>query len=216
MSLMLRRFVVGPLKTNVYMVMDLRGNSILIDAGPGSLDRVLYYIDREGIKVKYIFITHGHFDHVSDAQFIKEITNAKIVMHEADIQLLSTSRDISRYFNVKWKDPEIDVVLSKDLVMAIEGLGIEVKVICTPGHTRGSVSFFFKNFKWLFTGDTLFKGTIGRTDFLESSPTDMVKSLLKLMELPNDVIVYPGHGDRTTLGMEKINNPYLLDLMRKV
>ncbi|HDD26150.1 MAG TPA: MBL fold metallo-hydrolase, partial [Acidilobales archaeon] len=89
-------------------------------------------------------------------------------------------------------------------------------VICTPGHTRGSVSFFFENFKWLFTGDTLFKGTIGRTDFLESSPMDMVKSLLKLMELPNDVIVYPGHGDRTTLGMEKINNPYLLDLMRKV
>ncbi|MCY0859715.1 MAG: MBL fold metallo-hydrolase [Sulfolobaceae archaeon] len=199
-----RLFVVGPLLTNCYVLWDestLEG--YIIDPGGNNLNEVIDFIKSRNINLKYILATHGHFDHIMGVQSIKaRFDGVKFLIHKDDERLVFRSKELAEYFNIPedFEVPVIDGYIS-------EGKIDEIEVIHTPGHTMGSVCFLVDN-KFLFTGDTLFKGTVGRVD-LGGNAEKLFESLEKLKGLDDRLIVLPGHGESSTLGEEKNNNPFL-------
>jgi len=190
----IRKFEVSHLNTNCYLV--TKNNSgILIDAGENPTE-IIYYVKDRGIELKAILATHGHFDHVLGVPELKKHLGEVIFyLHGNDEPLVKNdprTSHISVDGYVKEGEMEFD--------------GIRVKVIETPGHTLGSVTYLIENN--LFTGDTLFNESIGRYD-LGGDKALLKKSLKRLMELDDLLTVYPGHGFLTTLGYEKLHNPFL-------
>jgi hydroxyacylglutathione hydrolase len=212
----LYRAVTGPLKTNNYLLM-MSKEVTLIDAGPGVSELVRALI-RRGLKVKAVLLTHGHFDHVADAYAVRKLTRAEVVMHELDKFILKISAEVAREFGIKWSDPEITVWLRRDNeVLRPFGNGLEVKVIHTPGHTPGSVTYYVPSLHIAFTGDTLFKGIVGATHFPGGSRKDLAISLRKLVRvLPDDTLILPGHGELSSLREEKTGNKYLRSLIGEI
>lgn len=201
----------GPLNTNTYLV--YAGDSgVVVDPGvhPSNIVRV---VKRLGLsRIHLVIATHGHFDHVFYAGGVSRIYETKVLVHELDSDLLVRSRFLAEDFYGDALEPPGSLEFVKgDTVLRISE-DLEIRVLHTPGHTRGSLCFLIGDL--LITGDTLFKGTVGRTDFPESSAKDMRNSLVKLAKLPGDYVVLPGHGDITTLEYERRTNPYLKDLIR--
>lgn len=195
-------FTVGPLTTNCYALWE--GNeAYIIDPGGNDLDKVISFIKTKGLRVKYILATHGHFDHVMGVERLrKEFNNVKFLIHKDDEELVKKAKELSRYFGIGYdfEVPRIDAYLP---LGEVDG----IKVIHTPGHSLGSVCFLVDD-KYLFSGDTLFKGTVGRVD-LGGNAELLFASLEKLKLLKDDIIVLPGHGEITTIGEEKRNNPFM-------
>ncbi len=203
----LKRYVVGPLETNVYLLIDEEGNAVVIDAGPGSLLRLTYLTDRNLIKLRYVLITHAHFDHVCDAHFIREGIGAELVMHYLEGEKLGVAGMMCRSYGFDWEEPTIDIKVKGDEEMEV--LGRKLVVLHTPGHTNGSVSYYFPEENIVFTGDTLFRGTVGRWDLPTGSYKDLVKSIKKLVELPPQTRILPGHGPFTTVAQELKENAFI-------
>lgn len=181
------------LQENSYLIEE-NLNAILIDAGSDYLP-IMKFIKENKLELKYILVTHGHKDHTISLKIIKQQTNAKIIMSKLDLNIdFGTSQ-------------EPDINLKNNQVIEFESH--KIQAIHTPGHTAGSFCFYIKDQNLLFTGDTLFKHTIGRTDLTTSSDSDMKNSLKKLLELPENTIILPGHGQKTTLKEEKENNYFL-------
>jgi hydroxyacylglutathione hydrolase len=186
-------FPVGWLSTNCYVVScEETKEAAIIDPGMESkkeTEQILEYIKQNAFKVIYIINTHGHPDHVVGNEAIKEATGAPILIHERTIEKLNADR--------KLHDRDVLHVGNVKLV-----------VLHTPGHTPDGISLLTDNA--VFTGDTLFAGSVGRTDFLGGSYTDLMQSIkTKLMCLPDSFTVYCGHGPATTIGDEKLYNPFL-------
>ena len=200
------RLVVGPLKTNVYMLLDDTGHAAIVDAGPGSFTKILYVLDRWPFKVKYVFLTHAHFDHISDAGFIKDLTGADIVLHSMDREVARFSRRYAEAVGIRWSFSKEDIPIGGNEVFKFGD--IEVRAIHTPGHTPGSVCYLVNN-ESLFSGDTLLHLSVGRTDLPGGSWSDMRESLKRLARLPPTTYVFPGHGRPTSIGDELAANPYL-------
>jgi len=207
------RRIVGPIETNCYVVAcEKTREAIVVDPGFGKSEAAAFIdeIKERGLKVKYIVNTHGHDDHTSGNTALKEATNAKVLIHEADAHMLtplSLNRPKTQNNNSKY--PAADQLLKEGDI--IEAGNIRLTVIHTPGHTKGSVSLYSQSENVVFTGDTLFAQSIGRTDFTGGSYPDIIRSLkTKLVKLPNRTVVYPGHGETTTIGKEKNSNPFLL------
>jgi len=203
-------FTVGPLFTNCYIATCLNTKeSIIIDPGfkgeregKNILDKIL----EKGLKIKYILNTHGHPDHTSGNGIVKKITKAPILIHELDARMLGEeAKELARLFGYETCSPKADITLNEGDTVNFGN--IKLRVLHTPGHSKGSISLIGEN--CVFTGDTLFAGSIGRYDFPDSSLKELVASLKKLMILPENFIVYPGHGPITTIGEEKRNNPFL-------
>ncbi|MDT7864583.1 MAG: MBL fold metallo-hydrolase [Thermoproteota archaeon] len=195
------KLVVPPLDNNVYIVYDKETKEgYVIDVGLGA-NELASYIKTHKIKILGILLTHAHIDHSAHAFLLRKLINSKVMIHYADYNLLKEffSRDYP-YIDEKLEYEEPDY-LFKD--------GEEFKfgkysliVIETPGHTPGSVCFYEKNEKVLFSGDTLFAGTYGRVDFPYSDENKMMESLRKLARLPKEVKVYPGHYEETKIEYE--------------
>lgn len=202
-------FPTGVLGTNTYVIKDKETDFIAI-VDPGCEDRALTnYLDSiPKIKVRYILLTHGHFDHIGAAEFYKNRYEAKIIISSEDGDFLKDpDLNLSGMF-VKPLEPfSADMyILDGDVL----GLGrSKFSFMLTPGHTRGSGCFVFEEDGVIFSGDTLFFSSIGRTDFPTSDPVQMQNSLKKLASFTKDYTVYPGHNQITTLNREKENNPYL-------
>jgi hydroxyacylglutathione hydrolase len=210
MLMMVQMFTVGRFFTNCYVVgCGQTKESIIIDPGFDDqlgAERVFEFIDSNGLVLKCVVNTHGHPDHTCGNGIVKKRLDAPILIHEYDAYMVGkSSNKLAEFFGFEISSPPADMLLhSRD---AVKFGKTTLKVIHTPGHSRGSISLLGE--KEVFTGDTLFAGSIGRTDFPESSKSEMSRSLRKLANLPNQLVVYPGHGPMTTIAKEKRSNPFL-------
>lgn len=194
---------VGQLQTNCYFAWDENDfEAVIIDPGDDG-DFIIQKIINLELHPKLILTTHGHFDHVLAVTELRLAFKIPFLMHQADLFLIKRAGETARYFTSIDADPLLppDNFFTQNMVIKF---GKEsLKVIETPGHTPGSVSFYSPGI--LFSGDTLFCHSVGRTDFSYSSQPLLKKSIKKLLRLPRETTVYPGHGEETTIG-EEINN----------
>lgn len=196
--------VFGGLQNNCYLITDKDTNkSALVDCTEFS-DRMLDFIGNSDLE--YILLTHGHFDHIGGVSEISERFNAKVVISSIDAPMLSSSKlSLAAFCGAVHNNSSADITVEDNDV--IELGNSEIYVISTPGHTSGSVCYMCDDN--LFTGDTMFFSSCGRTDFPTGSPVDMQKSLNKLASLNGDYKIFAGHDRQSTLDFERKNNPYI-------
>jgi glyoxylase-like metal-dependent hydrolase (beta-lactamase superfamily II) len=200
---------VGPLKVNCYIVgCEETGEAVVIDAG-GDTEKILEKVRSRGLRVKYIVNTHGHFDHVGGNRSLIEATGAELMVHPKDAFLLPMAAAAGADFGVQVENsPEPDRFLA-------DGMDIEfgvhrLRVIHTPGHSPGGCCLYCKNEGVVFTGDTLFNGSIGRYDLPGGLLPVLMESLReRVMTLPAETRVYPGHGPSTSISHERVCNPHI-------
>ncbi|MBE5915142.1 MAG: MBL fold metallo-hydrolase [Pseudobutyrivibrio ruminis] len=194
---------------NCYIAINEDTNeSIIIDPG-SAFERIKSAVESTGTKPVAILLTHGHFDHAGEAASTAKEYGIKVYTHEATAEeLKNPSINLSGDMFGDSKSYSADVFLKDDEEMDLAGL--HIKCLFTPGHTPGGCCFYFPNEDIVFTGDTLFCGSVGRTDFPGGSMSQLVGSVKsKLMTLSDDTICYPGHNEPTTIGTERIYNPFL-------
>jgi len=202
------RIVVGDFETNCYLVgCQESREAVVIDPG-ASGSGILRAIHERGLTVSKIINTHGHCDHIGANRLIKDGTGAELLIHRLDAKMLSDPvANLSSLFLSPVVSPGPDRLLEEGDVIEVGTLTF--KVLFTPGHTPGSVSILIPE-RAVFSGDLLFKDSVGRTDFPGSSMAVLVNSICtKLLYLDDSVTVYPGHGEITTIGRERQANPFL-------
>lgn len=205
--MILERIVVGPFEVNCYIFGDAKTKEVLV-VDPGEDFPVIWgTIQKAEYKIKGIVLTHGHADHIGAVAELKNKTLAPIYIHPEDKEMLTDPKlNRSIYWGVAITAPPADRFLKEGEILKIGSLSL--KVIHTPGHTPGGVCL--EHDKILFSGDTLFAGSIGRTDFPGSSFQSLIDSIKKkLLILPDEVEIYPGHGPSSTIGEERVSNPFL-------
>lgn len=190
--------------TNCYIVMDEKTKEAMVIDPAGSIDKIEQILKDENAQLKYIYLTHCHADHIIGAESLKQRCGGKILIHKDDYPGLQDSI-INLSIMVLGKDykMEADEVVEENQVLKLGDL--EFRVIHTPGHTKGGSCLYCEQEKCLFSGDTMFKGTYGRTDLPSSSQMAIEASIEKLLKLPGDTMVYPGHGSPTTIAAEAAN-----------
>lgn len=203
----IERFVVNSLSTNCYVVHD-SGEAVVVDPGAESQE-VLNFIQENGLRVVAIINTHGHCDHILGNAWLKEQTGAPIAVHEADSPFLSDPElHLGPQVRMQVPPTKADRLLKDGDEIAV-GQG-SLQVIHTPGHSPGGICLYGPGL--LISGDTLFKSSVGRWDFPSSDEQDLFQSLKRLVVLPPETKVYPGHGFSTTLARELVENPFLNSL----
>lgn len=194
---------------NCWVLIDEESSEFaLIDPSPSG-EAFLEFLEKRDLKkenLKYILLTHGHFDHITGADEIRDISGAPLCVHEADSDFLTTDKNAYKYFFRE------DLIMRPAEIILCDGdvltLGkSEIKVVSTPGHTEGSVCFFVGDN--IYTGDTLFDRSIGRTDLVGGNQAKLEESLRKLISLDRDYNIYPGHGSVSTISKQIKFNPYL-------
>ena len=205
-----KQMMVGMMGVCCYIVAcDETKEAVIIDPG-GNEEEILSACQQENLKVKYIVNTHGHPDHVCGNRKLKEATGAEIVMHTADADFFSQD-SVEQFFSQLGLPPSPPVDKRVEDGDTLTFGNETLKVILTPGHTPGGICLYSP--PNLFTGDTLFAGGVGRTDFPGGDTQQMMTSIKeRLLSLPPDTIVWPGHGyggDRSTIGQEKTGNPFI-------
>jgi glyoxylase-like metal-dependent hydrolase (beta-lactamase superfamily II) len=198
--------VVGPYEVNCYVV-SAKGNAEAVVIDPGAdADDILTFLRGQRLTPVAYLLTHGHADHVSALGKMLTAHAAPVLMHAEDQRWAFSARNqIPPFYPSQDAPPNLRAIADgEELVLA----GLKFKVICTPGHTPGGVCFYAAEAKALFCGDTLFQGTVGRTDLPGGDGRVLAQSLKKLTGLPEDTRVFPGHGPGTTIGEERRNNIY--------
>lgn len=202
------QYVVGQVQTNCYVLVNAETKECLvIDPGAAAV-QLAERIRRDGYKPVAVLLTHGHFDHAGAAEALAEDFGVKIYAHEAEKETLSDSRK-----NVSWMVGAEECYHADEYVSDEQELdlaGFHIRVLHTPGHTEGGCCYYLPYEEVLFSGDTLFAQSVGRTDFPGGSMSQIVRSIKeKLMVLPEQTTVYPGHNDVTSIESERMYNPYL-------
>jgi hydroxyacylglutathione hydrolase len=195
-----KSFALGPYQTNCYVL--TQGNQVIIIDPSAKGEVIAKSIDSDK-EVLAILLTHGHFDHFGGAQYLLDHFKCPIYIHEDDVELLE---DPQKNYSM-----ELNLTLKKDVLILNEGImqigPFMISVLHTPGHSEGSVSFHIEDA--LFAGDLIFKMSIGRTDLYGGNERQMMKSLKIIKTFSDNLIIYPGHGPKTTLDFEKKYNPFL-------
>lgn len=206
--LRIEQYVVGSVQTNCYFAInDETGETLIIDPGANAA-KLAEKLEKEKRKPVAILLTHGHFDHAGGAAELAERFDVKVYAHEKERETLENPAinlsgwdggQVSYYADIYLKDEQ-----EMDLA------GFHIRVLFTPGHTVGGCCYYFSYQNTVFTGDTLFAQSVGRTDFPGGSAATLIRSIKeKLMPLPDETTVYAGHEDSTTIGRERMYNPYL-------
>ena len=215
----IKRFVVNMIGENCYIVSDETKDAIIIDDGalyPEEHQAIDNYIKVEQLSIKHSIYTHAHFDHLLGCTYLNEKYNLKPELNENDIYLYNNLPEqitqILGYSGIKAPSisemPEIVQKLKEGDEISFGNH--KLSVIETPGHTPGGICFYCKSESILFSGDTIFKHSIGRTDLPQGNYGGLINSLRnKIMTLPNSTVICPGHGDSTSIAEEKIYNPYI-------
>jgi len=205
--LIIKKLEVGPIMANCFILgCEATKQAAVIDPGDDA-DRILMELAKSELKVKYLINTHGHFDHVSANKRMKKATGAQIAIHPEDEPMFNELSRSAQMFGLSSENsPPADIHLNDGDEISFGE--ITLKVIHTPGHSKGGISLYTKGH--LFSGDTLFAGSIGRTDLPGGDYDTLISSIKeKLLVFDEDTIVYPGHGPQTTIGNEKRMNPFL-------
>lgn len=203
----LTQLTVGQLGVNCYIVScEDTKEALVIDPGDNA-EIILEKVAQENLQVKYIVNTHGHADHIGANNILKNKTKAVIAIHIDDVPMLDNPKlNLSVYIGASIISDPADIILNAGDIITIGN--VKLSVLHTPGHTKGGICLLTEGA--LFSGDTLFAESIGRCDFPDGSMNDLIHSIQsQLMKLPDDIKVYPGHGPATTIGWERIHNPYL-------
>lgn len=208
--MILERLVVGMLQTNCYLLADSgTRRAAVIDPG-GDSARIVERIEHHQLNLVSIINTHGHFDHVLDAWAVKKQLGGEVFLHPDDKPMLQDrSLGLTALFSSLKHSPKgaVDRWLHEGETLEVGALRLEV--LETPGHTPGHVSLYLRDQDMIFVGDTLFAGSIGRTDFPGGSFEQLLTSVrTKIFPLNDSTVVYPGHGPETTVGQEKRTNPF--------
>lgn len=202
---------VGPLRCNCSVIGDETTHEAMVVDPGDDISRIVALLEKHALTVKQIVITHAHIDHVGGAMKLRALTGAPILLNENDYALLRMLDKQATWLGMAPPDAvEIDQNLAQG--DSLQTGSLVATVLHTPGHTEGSICLYFPAEKKLIAGDTLFAGSIGRTDLPGGSFEKILGSLKgKLLELPDETLVVPGHGSLTTIGDERESNPYLQD-----
>ena len=207
----IKALVLPPLGTNCYLVKTGDNSGVVIEPADMA-DEIIAAAEKMGMKIEKILLTHGHFDHTGAVNGIKDKTGAKVYIHESDACMLTDSDKALAYFcpSMLFEAKEADVLLKDSDTITQDG--VDFRVMHTPGHSAGSVCFFMDNPEGLdvmFSGDTIFKDSIGRSDGYSGDYIVQKSTLEKLKALENDYLILSGHGESTTLKTEKMFNPFI-------
>jgi glyoxylase-like metal-dependent hydrolase (beta-lactamase superfamily II) len=209
-ELMVRGIVVGVFAENCWVIGSRRtGEAICID--PGDQPEEILALARDmGLRIKTIANSHAHLDHILGVRGVQEATSASFLLHPQDLEIARTSAEHAE----RWLGRPVEPPPEPDGLLAdgdeVDVAGVKLKVIHTPGHTQGSVAFYTEGM--LFSGDTLFRGSIGRTDLPGGDYEQEMSSIIdKLLALPDETVVLPGHMDETRIGHERQTNPFVLE-----
>jgi len=204
--MILETLVVGPIQANSYILgCERTKGAAVIDPG-GDADKILIALAKKKLRCLYIINTHGHFDHSGDNKRLKEVTSAQLLIHHADAPMILNQRAGGDMWNMNVDNsPPPDRYIDEGDVITFGD--ISLRVLYTPGHSPGGISLVTD--KMVFVGDTLFAGSIGRTDFPGGDYEGLLRNVRqKIFTLGDDVVVYPGHGPKTTVGRERKTNPF--------
>jgi len=205
--LIVKMLHVGPLQTNCYIIgcEDTKEGAI-IDPG-GDAKAIMAEVERLGLKIECVINTHGHFDHILDNKEVVKATGARLAIHSADAPMLTKGGGAFFFGIVGKASPPADMMLKEGQVLTLGN--IELKVLHTPGHSPGSICLYNEEEGVLFDGDVLFNMGMGRYDLPGGDYRVLMESIKRLLALPDDTTVYPGHGPATTIGRERRSNPFL-------
>ena len=205
--MIIKTFIEPPIDNNNYLIIDEETkNAALIDCSSID-DRINDELKKQSANLKYILLTHGHFDHVAGIRANRFKTNPQIVMNKEDLDWLNKTNQYLPMFGMpEITIPQIDIFVEDNDTIKLGT--ISIKVLHTPGHTQGGVCYLAEN--KLFSGDTIFREAVGRCDLEGGNFDQIVESIEnKIFTLPTDTIIYPGHGNTTTVGWEKEHNRFL-------
>lgn len=209
--MIVRSFTFNPFQTNCF-VCHSEGEGVLVDAASADPDehgQVEQYIEREGIAIKHLLLTHAHIDHIFGCRHFNDVFGLPFRMHREDAPLLQRAKQQAAMFGVTLDEVRAPAEYL-DEGDEIEFGSQQWKVLHTPGHSPGSISFFDEAARTVFSGDVLFAGSIGRTDLWQGSLPVLMRSIFsRLVPLGDDVRVFSGHGPETTIGRERASNPFL-------
>jgi hydroxyacylglutathione hydrolase len=197
----------GPLGTNCYIVADPGGTAAVIDPG-GDADQVLEALATNGWRATHILLTHAHFDHIGAVAELHTALGAPVALHPLDRPLYDSGGGGRKYGLTFEIGPAPEIALDTTPLIGVGDLSFEVRFV--PGHTLGHVAFYEPGLQAIFSGDVLFEDSIGRTDLPGGSYATLLLSIRdQLLTLPDATTVYPGHGSATTIGRERVANPFL-------
>ena len=209
MALTLTRFTVGPLQENCYLLSNPDSKqAVLIDPGDEAA-RLLQALRDEGLNLQAVWLTHAHFDHIGALADIEAELEIPVYLHPADLPLYQNAAQAAGLWEISFKQPKT-VPLELAAAQILTFGDTEVHCLFTPGHAPGHSAFYLPSEQFVLAGDALFQGSIGRTDLPLGNHAQLLESLkTNLLTLPDETVVYPGHGPETTIGREKQSNPFL-------
>lgn len=207
-TMKIEKFVTGIISTNCYLVSNVETHQAVI-VDPAAVPKALTEaVERDGLTVEAVLLTHGHFDHTMGLDALLKLWDVPVYVEKEDQEILTDPKlNLSSAYTAGFTFSGAQSVEDGQILSLA---GFQFQVLHTPGHTRGGCCYYAASEQVLFSGDTLFQASVGRTDFPNSSTLDLLRSIReKLLPLPDETVVYPGHMGETTIGYERDHNPYL-------